>query len=108
MALSFGVTSTGGYGVLQSLSETGTPEIAEARNAGGKVTDQKAYSITKEATAEGIFDGDTIADPGTSLAVGNVTGLITNVSTTESNTDYKRVSVTVQKKDNATQAAYAS
>jgi hypothetical protein len=107
MALSFGVTSTGGYGVLQSLSTNGTAEIAEARNSTGKVTDQKAYSITQEATAEGLFDGDTIADPGTSLAVGGVTGLITNVGTTETNTEYKRVTVTVQKKDAATQAAYA-
>jgi len=107
MALSFGVTSTGGYGVLQSLSESSTAEIAEARDENGKVTDQKAYSKTNEATAEGIFDGDSVADAGASLTVGSLTGLITSVSKTESNTDYKRVSVTIQKKDAATQSAYS-
>jgi hypothetical protein len=107
MATSFGVTSTGGYGILQSLSETGTPEIAEARAATGKVQEMKAYSVTKEATAEGIFDGDSIAEPGTQLAVGSVTGLITNIQTNETNTDFKRVSVTVQKKDAATLSAYS-
>jgi hypothetical protein len=105
MALSFGVTSTGGYGVLQSLSETQTAEIADARDATGKVTDQQAYSKTAEATAEGLFNGDSLGGAGTSLTIGSVVGLITNQSITETNTDYKRVSVTVQKKDSATQVA---
>lgn len=105
MALSFGVTSTGGYGVLQSLSETETAEIADARGEDGLITDQQAYSKTAEATAEGLFNSDTLGGAGTSLTIGSVTGLITNQSITETNTDYKRVSVTVQKKDSATQVA---
>ena len=107
MATSFGVTSTGGYGILQSLSETGTAEIAEARGEDGKVQEMKAYSVTKEASTEGIFDGDTVAEPGTQLVVGSVTGLITNIQQNETNTDFKRVSVTVQKKDAATLSAYS-
>jgi hypothetical protein len=107
MALSFGVTSTGGYGVLQSLTYTQTAEIAEARNAYGRVTSQEAYSKTREATAEGLFNEDVLDGAGASLTVGSVTGLITNQSLTEANTDYKRVSVTVQVKDSATQTAYS-
>ena len=107
MALSFGVTSTGGYGVLQSLSETETAEIADARDESGKVTDQKAYSKTSEATAEGIFNGDSLGGAGTSLTIGSVTGLITNQGIAESNTGYKTVSVSIQKKDSATQVAYS-
>ncbi len=107
MPLTFGVTSTGGYGVLQSVNKTSTAEIAEARDQVGKVTNQKAYSKTNEATAEGVFDGDTLADAGAELTVGDVIGLITNVSKSESNTDFQRVSVTVQKKDAATLSAYS-
>ena len=108
MAVTFGVTSTGGYGVLNTLSETQTAEIAECRNALGKVTDQKAYSKTLEATSEGVFNGDSLAGAGTSLKIGSVTGLITSQQKSESNTDYQRISVTVQKKDAASQAAYSS
>lgn len=108
MSLVFGVTSTGGYGVLQSLSETETAEIAEARDAGGKVTDMKAYSKTKEASADFLFDDtDVMAGAGTSLQVGSVTGLITSISKSEENTGYKKGTVTVQTKDSATLAAYA-
>jgi hypothetical protein len=108
MSLTFGVSATGGYGVLQSVTYTGNAEIAEARGTTGKVTDQLAYSITKEESFEGLFDGDTIANPGTSLTVDDVTGLITTVTKSQTNTDYQRVSGTVQKKDAATQVAYSS
>lgn len=106
MALSFGVTSTGGYGVLQSVSQNETVEIAEARGADGKITDQIAYSKTYEATAEGIFNGDTLSGAGAVITVGSLTGLVTSQSVSETNTGYKTVSVTIQKKDSATQAEY--
>lgn len=107
MSLSFGVTSTGGYGVLQSATKTSTAEIADARNAEGKVTDQKAYSKTNEVSAEALFNGETLAEAGAELTVGGLAGLITNISKSESNTDFQRVSVTVQKKDAATLSAYS-
>lgn len=107
MALVFGVTSTGGYGVLQSLTETQTAEVAEARNESGKVTDQIAYSKTHEVTAEGLFNGDTLGGAGSSLTAGSLTGLILSQTVSETNTGYKTVSVTIQKKDSATQVAYS-
>lgn len=107
MSLSFGVTSTGGYGVLQSVNTTSSAEIAEARNAVGKVTDQHAYSKTNEVSAEALFNGETLAEAGAELTVGGLAGLITNISKSESNTDFQRVSVTVQKKDAATLSAYS-
>lgn len=107
MSLSFGVTSTGGYGVLQTLSETQTPEIVEARNAAGKVTNMKAYSKTFEATAEGLFNGDTLGGAGAQLTIGSVTGLITNQQKSEENTGYQRISVTVQTKDSADLEVYS-
>lgn len=90
---------------MQSVSITETAEIADARDEDGKVTDQKAYSKTVEATSEGLYNGDSLGGAGVSLAIGSVTGLVTSQSTNETNTGYKTVSVTVQKKDSATQAA---
>ena len=107
MGKSFGVTSTGGYGVLQELSENAKADKAEARDATGKVTDEKAYSVTKTASAVGVFDGDTPAEAGTSLTIGGLTGLITDVGTQEKNTDYKRINVAIEKKDSSTQVAYS-
>jgi len=107
MALSFGVTSTGGYGVLQSVNTTSSAEISDARNEVGKVTDQHAYSKTNEVSAEALFNGEALAEAGAELTVGGLAGLITNISKSESNTDFQRVSVTIQKKDAATLSAYS-
>lgn len=107
MALSFGVTSTGGYGVLNSVTTTYSTEVADARNALGKVTNQQAYSKTSEVSFDGLFNGDTLA-PGTSVTVAGVTGILTTVAKTETNTEYQKVSGTISKKDAATQVAYSS
>lgn len=107
MTRSFGVTSTGGYGVAQSVKKQTTAEIAEARDALGKVTDQVAYSKTTEVTQEFIYDGTDPDEAGDSVTIAGVTGLITNSSTDEENTGYKKGSVTIQKKDSATQEAYS-
>lgn len=109
MALSFGVTSTGGYGVLQTVTRGSTAEKAEARDETGKVTDEIAYSRTSTAQADFVADTATAENAyaaGTSLTIGDLTGLITDVSVNETNADYKRGSVSIEKKDAATQVAY--
>lgn len=105
MALTFAITSTGGYGVLQSVEKTETADIADARGADGKVTDSKAYSKTTTVKADGLFNGDSLGGAGTSLTVATVTGLIKTITKSESNTDYQKVSVEIEKKDSATQVA---
>lgn len=108
MAYSFGVTSTGGYGALQSVTESQTAELAEVRDESGKIVEQKAYSKTVETAFEGVFDSeDTPAGAGASLTVGSNTGLITSQEITENNDNYKRISGTIQKKDSASQVAYS-
>lgn len=111
MAKQFGVTSTGGYGVLQEVTKASSAEIAEARSSVGKVTDEQAYSRTLTANATFVSDGGTGETDGnkagTSLTIGGVTGLITSDEVTESNVDYKRGTVAIQKKDAATQVAYS-
>lgn len=106
MAVSFGVTSTGGYGVLNSVTTTQTAEVAEARNELGKVTNQQAYSKTAEVQFDGVYNGESIV-AGASITIAGVTGILTSVSKTETNNDYQKVSGTVQKKDAATQVAYS-
>ncbi len=103
----FGLTGTGGYGVLNSVRNSQSAEIAECRGTTGKVTNQQAYSITAESTSEGVFNGDTLANAGTSLTIGATTGLITSWEKTETNNGYQMISCTVQKKDSATQVAYS-
>jgi hypothetical protein len=111
MAKTFGVTSSGGYGILQTVTQGSTAEKAQARGTTGKVEDAKAYSVTHTATAE--FVADTVTNPddfsaaGTSLTIGDVTGLITSVEVTESNTDYVQGTVSIEVADGATQVAYS-
>ena len=110
MAPSFGVTSTGGYGVLQEVSRGSSAEKAEVRSAAGKVTNEQAYSVTHRANANFVVDGETGTDgnnAGISITIGSLTALITDNETTEVNTDYKRGTVSIEKKDAATQVAYA-
>lgn len=110
MAKTFGVTGGGAYGVLQSVSESSTAEKAEARDKDGKVTDEIAYSRTSQATAEFVCDTATAENPfaaGTSITIGTLTALITSVNVDQSNTDFERGSVTIEKKDAATQVAYS-
>lgn len=107
MAVSFGVTSTGGYGVLNSMNMRYTTETAECREELGKVTDMIGYSVTKEASFEAVWNG---SDPvaGASVTIGPITGILTSAEVRESNTDYKRISGTVQTKDAATVVAYSA
>jgi hypothetical protein len=110
MAASFGVTSTGGYGVLQEVTRGSSAEKAEYRDDDGKVLGEQAYSVTHTASANFVIDGATGADgdkAGTALTIGDLTALITSHEVTESNTDYKRGTVAIEKKDAATQAAYS-
>jgi len=110
MAKSFGVTSTGGYGILQSLREGSTAEKAEARSVRGKVTDEIAYSRTLMASAEFVCDTETAEDAfaaGTSLTIGALTALITNVEVNETNTAFQSGSVSIEMKDDATQVEYS-
>jgi len=104
----FGVTSTGGYGMLQNFSKSSSAEIAEARDENGLATDEQAYSRDIEYSSEGIFDGDTVLEAGAAITMGSETVLIRNVSENETNTGYKRVSVTAGVKDSATQVALAA
>jgi hypothetical protein len=107
-SVSFGV-DTVTFGVAQSVTINGSAEIAEARDENGAVICQKAYSKTMEATVECLCAaGSTPPNPGTSATIGSVTGLVTASSITKSNTEFTKISITVQIKDSATQVPLGS
>ncbi len=107
MAVSFGVTSTGGYGVAQSVKIRTQAEIADARNEVGLVTNQQAYSRTKEVTQEFLYNGTEPDAAGETVEIAGMTGLITESETSQTNTAYKTGTVTIQKKDSAELVALA-
>ena len=105
MAVRFGCdTASPTYGVSQTQGYEETAEIAEARNATGAVTDQKAYSKTVKANATVVLTGSA-PSAGASGAVCGLTGLIESVRVTEQNTGYVQAEVTNTKSDSATQVA---
>ena len=107
-SVSFGV-DTVTFGVAQSVTINGSAEIAEARNENGAVVYQKAYSKTIEVTVECLCTaGSTPPDPGTSATIGSITGLVTASSVTKSNTEFTKMSITIQIKDSAFQDSLGS
>lgn len=108
MATSWGVTSTGGIGIVQTLDVEGTAETAKVRGPTGLVVQTTAYSKTKTVSFEGYFDGAALIEPGTSLVIGGITGLVTSITTSESNTDFKKVKGTVELSDASTITALGS
>jgi hypothetical protein len=105
MAVRFGCdTASPTYGASQTQGYEETAEIADARNATGAVTDQKAYSKTVKANATVVLSG-TAPTAGTSGAVCGLTGLIESVKVTEVNTGYVQCEVGNTKSDSATQVA---
>lgn len=106
MSLTFGVSSTATYGLLQEVSAASTAEVAEARDETGKVTYQKAYSKEAKGRVRYVLNGTSPAI-GTTATVGGIAGLVTSVTETENNTAYKTGEAEVSIKDAATLTAYA-
>lgn len=103
----FGVTSTGTGIVLNNVKKSESVDIAEARNATGKVTDRQAYSKKTTITADGILSGEA-PSAGTAMTIGGVAGIIESCEVTEANTDFQKVSITVSTIDGVAGTAYSS
>ena len=105
MALSFGVTSTGYPGVVQSAEMTGTAEFAEAKDGLGKTTDIIAYTKKTEVKADFLIDGAEVANAGALITMHDVPLIVSSVSFSEKNTEYESGSITGYTKDDATLVA---
>lgn len=105
--LKFGVEPNEVFGLIQSESRNESVEVAEARDAAGKIIEQRGYSKTEERQFEALIDANvTLPAIGTEVTVGEWSGLVTSLQKTYSNTEYAKVSVTVQKKDAAAIVGY--
>ena len=105
MAASFGIATTvtasdgtTSWGFLQNVTITKNTETAEARDADGDVASYDNYNLTEDLSAEFVF-----TTSGTAPAIGNkikadsVNWNLTGITLTESNTDYKKCSLTAKR-----------
>lgn len=107
--LVFGTDESVTYGVVQSKSNNKSAEVAEARDHLGRVIAQRGYSISDEIQMEVLFDSTaTLPGAGTPITVDEVSYLVTSCNVTESNTEFKKASITATLKDSATLTEYVA
>jgi len=99
----FGVTTdlsgTIGAGIIaNNYSKNQTVDVAEARAENGVLLDLAPYSQNTELTIDGLFVGEGV-DIGTCVVIDGLSGLVSNVTKTESNTAFQTASVTVRQGD---------
>lgn len=97
MAYQFGVaTAPGSYGKIQSFTSSKSGERGYAPDENGDVAAANTYNEKEEVSFEYIFDG-TAPVVGVTLTIGAVKYTVLTVELTESNTDYKKMSVTAER-----------
>lgn len=110
----FGVTPMENIGVIQSHNTSESLEVAEAKGPDGKVIEQKGYSKTEEHQIEALFAAGTNPPAiGTVVTVAATeseagwSGIVKSRAVNRSNSDYVKISMTVERKDQANLVAYA-
>lgn len=97
MAVQFGVATTpGSYGYIQNFTRTESSDLGEARDENGDVAAYNVYNERFECSAEYVFDGTAPTVGATIQADDTNYFLITGVTETEDNQDYKKLSFTGQ------------
>ena len=105
--LVFGTDDDATYGVVQNKNNNKSAEVAEARDHRGRVIAQRAYSKGTEVQMDVLFDTDaTLPAAGETVTVDTVSYLVTSCNETESNTEFKKASITAVKKDSAILTEY--
>lgn len=105
MAVSFGVVTTltavdgtTNWGYLQGITITSSAEEAEARDADGDVAANMQYNPTDEMSAELVYSTTgTAPSMGSIVKANSVNWKVTGITYTESNTDYKKCSITAKR-----------
>lgn len=98
----FGVTTTlSGIAdgiIANSFSKNETVDTAEARDEHGVLLDLAPYSKNTELTIDGLFVGQGV-EVGSAVEIGGLSGLVSNVTKNESNTEFQTASITVRQGD---------
>jgi hypothetical protein len=103
MAVVFGVaTAPGSYGEIQNFTSNKSIEFANYRDENGDVAGEQGYNESEEVSFEYVFDG-TAPEVGVTLTItttengGAKKFAIDSTSMAESNTDFKRMTVTAHR-----------
>jgi tRNA A58 N-methylase Trm61 len=105
--LKFGTSEDTTYGVVQNKGNNNSVEVAEARDHLGRVIAQQAYSKSREKQIEVLFDTSaTYPEPGTAVTVDGESFLVLSCNETEANTEFKKATLTLSKKDAAALVEY--
>ena len=97
MAFVFGVaTAPGSYGKIQGYTSTSSAEMGTYQDENGDVAGETPFNEKEEIDFEYVFDG-TAPTEGASITIGGNIFTVDTVSQVESNTDYKRMSVTAHR-----------
>lgn len=88
---------------VNSMDFSETVQTAQARNETGQITDMVGFSNRKTVSITGVMTGETadLATAGSTITLGGKDWLITDVSRTESNTDFVNVTISATTADNA-------
>ena len=105
MAVAFGVATTvtaldgtTTWGYLQGVTITSAAEEAEARDADGDVAANEQYNETDELSAELVYSTTGTAPAmGATIKANSVNWKVTGITYTETNTDYKKCSITAKR-----------
>ena len=105
--LEWGAPVMNAIGVVQNTGINTSAETSDARNEAGKIIEKRAYSRTIELSVEALVTaGKTPPKAGDKVEVTSFTDttlngvyLCTGANTTRANTDYAKVSITLQKAD---------
>jgi hypothetical protein len=88
----------GTYGLLQNFNENESADESVALDASGNVADQQIYNKVSEITCEYVFDTTSSAPAvGDTVSIGTNNYTVMSVGKTETNNDYKKLSLTLKR-----------
>jgi hypothetical protein len=97
MAVQFGVVSAAGsFGYIQNFSSNLSADRAYALDENGDTKAAQTHNKKEEISFEYVFSG-TAPAVGDTLTISTVKYTVLTVNMTESNTDFKRMSVTAER-----------
>ena len=106
--LKFGCTTTGTFGVFNSVSLKSSVEVADADDEVGKAIEQKAYSIKNEVSIDGlVLAAQTLPAAGEILTLGTDTYLIKSSDLNQKNKEHQTFSISGEHRDDALLVALA-
>lgn len=107
MALQFAISDcANSWGLAQTAEIAHNASIAEARDCDGKMNTMQAYSVEHTAQVNLLVTGS-LPTAGSEQTYGPVTGLVTNVTISEANTEFQSGTVNIRTVDESDHIVYS-